>query len=128
MIEGGEQKVHAWELSYFSRLMEAEAFTRLALVETQRRGVEKAGKVIAVTDGAEWEQGFIDYHRPDGVRILGFPHAAEYVGKIGAAIWGEGRAETQSWLEDQRKRLKHEGPGGVLADWGATRRRASGEA
>ena len=114
--EGGEQKVHVRELSYFSRLMEAEAFTRQALVETHRRGVEKAGKVIAVTDGAEWEQGFIDYHRPDAVRILDFPHAAEYVGKIGAEIWGEGTAETQDWLDQQLKRLKHEGPGGVLAD------------
>jgi len=116
VIEGGEQKVHAQELSYFSRLMEAEGFTRQALVETQRRGVEKAGKVIAVTDGAEWEQGFIDYHRPDAVRILDFPHAAEYVGKIGAAIWGEGTAETRGWLEQQLRRLKHEGPGEVLAD------------
>jgi len=116
VIENGEQKVHAQELSYFAQLMEAEAFTRLALVETQRRGVEKAGQVIAVTDGAEWEQGFIDYHRPDAVRILDFPHAAEYVGKIGAAIWGEGTAATRGWLEQQLKRLKQEGPGGVLAD------------
>ena len=116
VIDGAEQHVHARELSYFSRLLEAEAFTRLALTEIQRRGVEKAGKVIAVTDGAEWVQGFIDYHRPDAVRILDFPHAAEYVGKIGAAIWGEGTAESAGWLEQQLQRLKHEGPGAVLAD------------
>jgi len=116
VIEGGEQKVHASELSYFSRLLPAAKFTRLALVETQQRGVENAGKVIAVADGAEWEQGFIDYHRADAVRILDFPHAAEYVGKIGSAVWGEGTPETQQWLTQQLQCLKHQGPAPVLAE------------
>jgi hypothetical protein len=114
VIEKGEQKVHARELSYFSRLAEAEVFTRLALVETHRRGVEKAGCVVAVTDGAEWEQGFIDYHRPDAVRVLDFPHAGGYVGKMGNAVWGEGTTESKEWLKEQLSQLKHEGPGEVL--------------
>ena len=29
---------------------------RLSLVETHQRGIERADKVIAVSDGAEWEQ------------------------------------------------------------------------
>ena len=65
------------ELSDFSRLTDAETFGRLALVETQRRGMETACQVGAVTDGAEGAQGFLDRHRPDAVRILDFPHAAE---------------------------------------------------
>jgi hypothetical protein len=116
VIEGGERKVHASELSYFSRLLEAERFTRLALVETHQRGVENAEQVIAVTDGAEWEQGFIDYHRADAVRILDFPHAAEYVWKIGAAVWGEETPETKKWLENQLECLKHRGPAQVLPE------------
>lgn len=116
VIENGEQKVHARELSYFSRLAKADVFSRLALVETHRRGVETAGRVAAVTDGAEWEQGFIDYHRPDAARILDFPHAGEYVGKIGTAIWGEGKPETQQWLRERLKRLKYKGPGELLPE------------
>lgn len=116
VIEGGEQKVHARELSYFSRLREAEVFTRLALVETHRRGVENASRVAAVTDGAEWEQGFIDYHRPDAVRILDFPHAGEYVAKIGTAIWAEGTPDTKKWLQKCLKRLKHEGASKLLPE------------
>ena len=116
VVEKGEQKVHAKELSYFSRLAEAEVFTRLALVETHRRGVEKAGCVAAVTDGAEWEQGFIDYHRPDAVRVLDFPHAGGYVGKMGNAVWGEGTSESQEWRQEQLSQLKHQGPGKVLSD------------
>ncbi len=116
VLEEGEWKVHAREVSYFSRLAEAEAFTRQALVETHRRGVEKAGCVAAVSDGAEWEQGFVDHHRPDAVRILDFPHAGEYLGKIGTAVWGEGKPETQQWLHDRLKGLKRTGPEHLLPE------------
>jgi hypothetical protein len=77
---------HAQNLSYFSRKVNAETFQRLALVEMHRRSVEKAGEVAAVMDGAEWEQGFVDYHCPAAVRILDFPHAAEHVNQIGEAL------------------------------------------
>ncbi len=116
VIEGGEQKVHASEISYFSRLLEAEMFTHMALVETHRRGVENAGQVIAVTDGAKWEQGFIDYHRADAVRILDFPHAAEYVSKIGTAVCGQETPEVKKWLEHQLQCLKRQGPAQVLPE------------
>jgi hypothetical protein len=88
----------------------------LALVETHRRGLEAAGQVAAVLDGAEWLQGFVDFHRPDAVRILDFPHGAEYIGKMGQAVYGEGTPESQAWLTPHLHRLKHEGPAQVLAD------------
>jgi hypothetical protein len=31
-------------------------FRRLSLMETHQRGIEREDKVIAVSDGAEWEQ------------------------------------------------------------------------
>ena len=114
--EDGEWKVHAGELSYFSRVMEAEAFGRAALGEIHQRGVETAEQVVAVTDGAVWEQGFIDYHREDAARVLDFPHAAEYVAEIGQAIWGEGTEATNEWLTEQLHKLKHEGPTDVLSE------------
>ena len=110
----GEQEVHARELSYFSRVCEAQEFQHAALVETQRRGVENAGCVVAPLDGAEWEQKFLDYHRPDAVRILDFAHAAEYLGKIGAAVWGVGTPETQEWLSETLHTLKKDGAEAVL--------------
>ena len=64
-------------LSYFSRLAEAEEFRRLAWGETQRRGVPAAADVCGIVDGADWCQHFLDWHCPDAVRILDFPHAAE---------------------------------------------------
>ena len=51
------QEVRTTDLSYFSRMTDHETFTRLALVETHRRGTETAGVVCAVSDGAVWIQG-----------------------------------------------------------------------
>jgi hypothetical protein len=112
----GEWVVHTQAVSYFSRLADNHTFERLALVETHRRGVETAGQVGAVLDGAEWLQGFVDFHRPDAVRILDFPHAAEYLGKMGQAVYGEGTPASQAWLIPHLHRLKHDGPRDVLAD------------
>ena len=114
--EKDEWKVHASELSYFSRWMEAEEFGQAALVETHHRGLETAAQVVAVTDGAVWEQGFIDYHREDAARVLDFPHAAEYVAEIGQTVWGEGTETTNEWLTEQLHTLKHEGPTDVLSE------------
>jgi len=116
VLEKGEWVVHTRELSYFSRLADAESFGRLALVETHRRGVEKAGKVAAVANGAEWEQGFIDLHRHDAVRILDFTHAKDHIKGMGEAVWGEETPEVKAWLPGELHRLKHNGPAGVLAE------------
>ncbi len=110
----GEAVIQTSHHSYFSRMTDATSFARLALVETQRRGVETAQAVAAVTDGAEWIQKFIDYHRQDAVRILDFPHAGEYLNKIAQGLWGEQEAQKQSWLHEQLARLKQQG-GTMLA-------------
>lgn len=101
---GGE--IHTRELSYFSRLSSASEFTRQALVETFRRGTEKAGKVCAVNDGADWEQKFIDYHRPDAVRVLDFAHAVGKVAEAGRLIFGEDTPEFGQWFTKQKQALK----------------------
>lgn len=105
----GEQVVRTANHSYFSRMIDANTFERLALVETQRRGVENAETVAAVTDGAEWIQKFVDHHRYDAVRILDFPHAAEYVGTFAQILWGANGEAKANWLHKQLHQLKTEG-------------------
>jgi hypothetical protein len=115
-IVKGETVIGTTEHSYFSRLTDSDTFQRLALVETQRRGVETAGQVGFVTDGSEWLQKFADHHRADAVRILDFPHAGEHIAAVGQASLGEGSREAQSWLKTQLHELKHTGPGQVVAE------------
>ena len=102
------------QLSTFSRLSGAERFAEAALVETHRRGLERAAAVCAVQDGAEWLQGLVDYHCADAVRILDFAHAAEYVNQIGEAVRAAGGRLPTAWLDGVLHRLKHQGPERVL--------------
>src|SRR5947208_4506040 len=101
-------------LSYCSRLCDAASFAEAALVETHRRGLERATEVCAVQDGAQWLQGLVDYHRADAVRILDFAHAAEYINEIGQVVRTAGGRLPVTWLEGVLHRLKHQGPHRVL--------------
>jgi len=119
-----EEQVQTTALSYFSRMSEAEAFQQEALGEVYRRGAEKAETVCAVSDGADWIQKWVDYHRKDAVRILDFAHAMEYVSKGGQAAYAhlslpkEDLAESaqaqakrqqerfEQWLKQQAHELK----------------------
>lgn len=112
----GEWEVHTEELSYFSRMTDHETFARLATVETHRRGTETAGKVCAVNDGAEWEQKFVDLHRPDAVRILDWGHGAEHVAEVGQAMYGVETPATKAWLKAQLHELRHGDSETVLSD------------
>lgn len=115
--EKGEMVVHTRNLSYFSRKVSSQQFETLALVEMHRRGVENAQAVAAVMDGAEWEQTFTDYHCPQAVRILDFPHAAEHISPVGDFLHGEQTAENKTWLHEHLHQLKHEGPTQLLTEF-----------
>jgi len=110
----GKPVVPTHSPSYFSRIAEAEAFQRLTLGELYRRRLETAGHLAAVSDGAEWIQGFVDFHCPEAVRILDFPHAAQRICQIGEAVLGAEHASLRAWQTRQLHHLKHEGPEGVL--------------
>jgi hypothetical protein len=114
--EKGEMVVHTRNLSYFSRKVNAQEFGRLALVEMHRRGVEQAQQVAAVMDGADWEQSFVDFHCPQAIRILDFPHAAEHINQIGESLHGQHTSQSQAWLKERLHRLSEEGPDKLLSE------------
>lgn len=108
------------QLSSCSRLTDAQEFARVTRGETQRRGTETAGAgalwaACAVQDGAPWIQELVAAHRPDAVRMLDFPHAAQQIGTLGQAVWGAGSAQAAAWRERQCHVLKHDDPDDVLA-------------
>ncbi len=111
----GTWRVRARALSYFSRLAEADAFRRLAWVETHRRGLTLAPRVCAVVDGAEWCQHFVDWHCPDAVRILDFPHAASYVTAAARSVFGAESPALTAWLDEHLQEFKAGDPERVLA-------------
>lgn len=100
--------------SSFARLADAETFGRLATSETHRRGTETAGQVAAVLDGALWQQGFVDLHRPDAVRSLDFPQAAAHLRQAASATLGVATPATRCWLAAHLHALGHGDPADVL--------------
>jgi hypothetical protein len=110
----GEVEIHVGKLSYFSRLADASTFTHLAKVELQRRKVKEVKEVCAVMDGADWCQLFTERHRPDAVRILDFPHAAEHVTKLLEALEQAGMRFPPHLLDRCLHILKHRGPQPLL--------------
>ncbi len=95
---------HAGQLSYVSRILEADRFAELATGELHRRGTFAAREVVAVADGARWCQQFYAYHLPGAIRILDFPHAVQQLSRAAQACFGPGvRADT--WSATQRARV-----------------------
>lgn len=106
--------VRCEEVSYFSRLADAATFITRAAGEVHRRGVERAGRVALVVDGAEWEQIFGDTHCPTATRILDFPHGAQRLSDVAEAVWGTHQTG-QTWAAAQRAELRDGTPEAVLA-------------
>jgi hypothetical protein len=111
---GPDGTAHTTELSYFSRMTDAERFGRLALVEVQRRGVATAKRVCAVNDGAAWIPPLVALHRPDAILILDNPHAVEHLAAAAQVTFGAGTAALACWLERTRHTLRHGDPADVL--------------
>jgi hypothetical protein len=114
--KAGEWEPQTRELSYFSRLSDSETFTRSASLEVDRRGITMAGVLVSTMDAAEWQQTYLDFYRPDTVRILDFPHAGERLHPFGSAVWGEETEEAKAWLSLSLSQLKRTGPAELLKE------------
>ena len=110
----GTTRPQATQLSYFSRLAPAATFIPLSVVETHRRGLRAAAEVAAVLDGAEWLQGWTNYHCSDATRILDQPHALEHLYALAEALWGSGPV-AKEWWAAQGAVLREQGPDPVLS-------------
>jgi hypothetical protein len=110
--------VHTRDISYFSRCADHLTFSHQASLEMQRRGTATAGTVLGIVDGADWEQGFLDDHRKDAVRILDWGHAAEHLALAGQTLFGVGTDQVSTWLGTWLHELRHGDPAKVLAELG----------
>ena len=104
------------DLSYCSRLLDAQEFQPATLGELHRRGMERAGQIVTVNDGASWIQNWIAFHCPNAVRILDFAHAAHRLALIGQAEGPTATPATRAWFTTIQHRLKHLGMTALVAE------------
>lgn len=87
--------------------------SRLYMLAAQA-GVESAGEVVVIGDGAEWIWNVAAHHYPRAVQILDYWHACEHIHALGRAYYGEGNPQGQRWARDHCRALERHGPGKLL--------------
>ena len=112
----GEQRQVA---SYVAGLEPATAFGQRVALEAHRRGLEGAGVVAVLGDGAAWIWALAAEHVPHAVQIVDWYHASERIWELGRALLGADTVETMTWVETQLGRLA-QGQAALLArEWQA---------
>jgi hypothetical protein len=65
--------------TYFSQIGHLNDFSKLLYSEAVKRGVDYAGQVVVIGDGAKWIWNIADINFPNAVQIIDLYHAKEHV-------------------------------------------------
>ncbi len=82
-------------------------------------GMDRAEQWVALTDGGNGLDDFMDIHSPRAVRVLDFDHAAEHLDDLAKAYTGGGAAAAKALTDGWCHRMTHEGGDAVLEAPGA---------
>lgn len=113
LVQGKGDALRATDLSYLSRLADHTTFSHAATLETHRRATDKAQRVTAVVDGADWIQEFLDLQCPAATRIIDWGHSSGYVTRAAQALLSDPGAAAD-WRSARLNELMHGDPGDVL--------------
>ena len=72
--------------TYFSQIGQLEDFGKLLYSEAVKRGVDYAGQVVIIGDGAKWIWGLANDYFPNATEIIDLYHAKEHVYDLLRAI------------------------------------------
>ena len=97
--EERDGKVLIRDPEYLATLERVEGFGEQVYSAAFGRGVEAAGEVVALGDGAAWIWKSFAHHYPGAVEILDFFHASEHLNEVARAWHGEGTEKARLWVE-----------------------------
>jgi hypothetical protein len=103
--------------SYVAGLEPAAAFGRRLALEAHRRGLDGAGRVAVLGDGAEWIWQLAAEHFPYATQIVDWFHASERIWDLARALFGDGTEETTVWVETQLARLAQGQAATLATEW-----------
>jgi hypothetical protein len=92
--------------TYVGAIETAEEFGPRIYAEAVRRGLNRAGKVVVLGDGALWIRGIAEEHFPGAIQIVDLFHALEYLWDVGKLVYGPTGAATTRWFQRQKDELK----------------------
>lgn len=97
------------QVRYLSGFFELDALGRQLHGEALEVGWTQADQHIALSDGGAGLEQFFQRFFPKAVCILDFYHAQEHLVELAQALHGDDEPARETWLDDVRHRLKHEG-------------------
>jgi hypothetical protein len=100
-----EKEVRLTHHSYRAGLWEAKEFAKQQWAEGCRRGLEKAPQIVSVNDGALWIWLIIAMCYAPCVEIIDWWHAVEKIWEAANSLWGQGQAQTVTWVQQQKDYL-----------------------
>lgn len=100
-----EPEVRLTQHSYRAGLWEAATFGRQQWAEAWHRGIERAQRIVAVSDGAAWIWGLILTCYAPCVQIIDWWHALQRVWEIAFAVLGQGTAQAEQWGTELKAHL-----------------------
>ena len=101
--------------SNVARIEHWESFARRFYREAQRRGVEQAGRVVLLGDGAEWIDQLHREFVPEAIRILDFWHALQHLCEPARIAFDGDDAKMARYRRKQAKRLLNAEYAGMIA-------------
>lgn len=116
-VRGAGRSARRERASYAAGLEPAACFGRRLALEAHRRGLEGAGALAVLGDGAEWIWNVAAEHFPGATQIVDWFHASERVWALGRALLGEGTEQTAAWVETQLGRLAQGQAATLATEW-----------
>jgi hypothetical protein len=103
----------------YATTADSEAFAARWAPWAEALGIDPAGDLTVLADGAAWIWAAAAERFPAAGQVLDIFHASQHLAAAAAALHGEGTAEAGDWLEHGRGRLLADGWPGLLDHIGA---------
>lgn len=108
-------KPYAPQARYQAGLMDLDELGARLRRQAAQAGMDRAEQWVALTDGGNGLDDFMNVHFPRAVRILDFYHAAEHLGDFAKVFCGSDTITAEELTTQWTHDLKHKGGHALLA-------------
>jgi hypothetical protein len=91
--------------TYTGAIESSELFGRRIYAEAVRRGLEHAGAVVVLGDGAVWIRSIVEEHFPDAVQIVDLYHAREHISALAKLLYSSDPGMMRRWTHSRVEQL-----------------------
>jgi hypothetical protein len=111
-----DNKLHAYNKSYISRIENSDDFGKRLYMEARRRNIHLAKKIVVIGDGAKWIWNLSKKHFSFCTEIVDWYHATEHLWKIVEYLYGNRENKSGSDFEEGCEDLLYSGFIALLED------------